>query len=360
VALGNGRFVVVADSYDVGGVVDTGIVRLFDSTTGAPVGAALAGDTQGDRLGNRDLLALQNNNFVIRSEHDDVGGVVDAGSVRLVSGVTGAQIGPTLAGDTTGDGLGGGGAVDIGNGNFAVCAPNDDVGGIVDAGSVRLVNGTTGAPVGAVLTGSEANDHLGSNRLLALGNGNFVVISPGDDVGGIVDAGSARVVDGTTGLQIGPTLAGNDAGDRLGGFINLALANGNYIVTERTETEGGISQAGTVRLGSGTLGGQLGPTIAGEAVGDRLSIGGVTAVGHERFVVSSPSDDEGGVINAGSIRFISGVAGTPLLPILSGDTTNDMEGARVFAPAHGGFFVLGFPMWDNGSIDSGRVLVIAE
>jgi hypothetical protein len=360
-SLENGNFVLAASSYDEGGVVDAGSVRLFSSTTGDLIGAPIVGDIAGDQVGTGPIVALGNGNFVIASGVEDAGGVVDAGTVRLVSGATGAQIGLALVGETANDRLGGQRTVAVGNGNFVVTSTLDDENGIVDAGSVRLVSGSTGAQIGPALTGNQVEDFLGSERVLALGNGNVVVVSPRDDVGGIVDAGSIRLVDGTTGLQIGPTLAGDTAGDGLGASgRSTVLSNGNCAVVSIYDEEGGVSNAGSVRLFSGTLGVQLGPTLAGDVAQDRLGSGGILALGNGNFVTRSPQDNEGGVARAGSVRLVSGVSGVPLLPQLAGATSNDQERTSVAAPPHGGFFVVGFANWDNGSVDSGRVRLIAE
>ena len=45
--------------------------------------------------------------FVIASSSDDVGGISNAGSVMIINGATGAQIGATIFGDNSNDFLGG-------------------------------------------------------------------------------------------------------------------------------------------------------------------------------------------------------------------------------------------------------------
>jgi len=60
------------------------------------------GPVAGDEF-SRQVMVLTNGKSVIASEDDDHAGVVDVGSVRLVNGVTGVQIGDSLAGKTIGD-----------------------------------------------------------------------------------------------------------------------------------------------------------------------------------------------------------------------------------------------------------------
>ena len=78
----------------------------MNGATGAQIGTTIAGNTAQDKLGYSSVTALGNNNFVIASQYDDVNSVTDAGSVMLINGATGAQIGTTLAGNAASDQLG--------------------------------------------------------------------------------------------------------------------------------------------------------------------------------------------------------------------------------------------------------------
>src|SRR5947208_217516 len=62
----------------------------------------------------------------------------------------------------------------LSTGDVVVTSPFDDAGG-TDAGAVYLFNGATGALI-STLKGSHANDNVGSGGVVALTNGNFVVI----------------------------------------------------------------------------------------------------------------------------------------------------------------------------------------
>ena len=104
VILANGN-IVVTSPYDDTFATNAGAVHLYNPFTKTVV-ASFYGDTASDYLGSSSVTALGNNNFVTASRLDDVNGVRDAGSVMLVSGTTGAQIGATLAGDTANDLLG--------------------------------------------------------------------------------------------------------------------------------------------------------------------------------------------------------------------------------------------------------------
>ena len=199
VILANGN-IVVASPYDDTVAADAGAVHLYNPFTKTVI-ASFYGDTAEDYLGYSGVTALGNNNFVIASADDDVNSVVNAGSVMLVNGATGAQIGSTIAGDTRDDYLGNSSITALGNNNFVIASAYDDVNSVSNAGSVMLVSGATGAQIGTTIAGYTANDNLGNSGVTALGNNNFVIASRNDDVNSVVNAGSIRQID-TTGTQV--------------------------------------------------------------------------------------------------------------------------------------------------------------
>ena len=205
--LTNGN-IVVASPYDSSGPggVNSGAVHLYNPYEQTVI-KSFYGDQKDDRLGSSGVTALGNNNFVIASpgDNDSVGGKANAGSVMLVNGATGLQIGVTLVGDQKDDWLGSSGVTALGNNHFVIASPFDNVDGIEDAGSVMLVSGATGALI-KTLVGDQEDDYLGNNGVTALANNNFVVISSEDQVDSIPGAGSVMLVSGATGLQIGDNI----------------------------------------------------------------------------------------------------------------------------------------------------------
>ncbi|VAW54262.1 hypothetical protein MNBD_GAMMA06-1315 [hydrothermal vent metagenome] len=431
ITLANSNFVIVTPRDNEGGITEAGSVRLVDGSTGAQIGATLAGDAAFDQLGSssvtalpnsnfviassRDngfagsvilvngstgaqittlvgeavdqlgltsVTALANNNFVIASASDNEGGIAGAGSVRLVNGSTGSQIGATLAGDVAGDKLGfisgsfgRKGVIALTNNNFVVASSDDNEGGIVEAGSVRLVNGSTGAQIGATLAGDVTGDQLGFSGLTALANNNFVIASERDNEGGIAGAGSIRLVNGSTGAQIGTTLAGDITDDQLGSRSITALANNNFVIVSYLDDEGGIVDAGSIRLVDGSTGAQIGATLAGDVAGDQLGLSfsasnsfslnsgfnSVTALVNNNFVFASQFDDEGGIVDAGSVRAVDGTTGLQIGGTIAGSVANDVSGPHVIAPATGNFYIFSLKNADNnGVMDSGLVRLIAQ
>ena len=165
---------------------------------------------------------------MIASANDDVNSVSNAGSVMLVNGATGAQIGTTLAVYCAGQAWRSS-VTALGNNNFVIASMNDDVNSVTDAGSVMLINGATGVQIGTTLAGNTANDKLGMSSVTALGNNNFVIASRDDDVNGVTNAGSIRQID-TTGTQVS-IIAGAATNDMNSISVTNASAHNFYVVS---------------------------------------------------------------------------------------------------------------------------------
>ena len=210
-ALANGNYVVTSLTWD-GAAVDVGAVTWGNGASGATVGAAsaansLVGSTSNDRAGSGGVTALSNGNYVVSSDLWDPIGKADAGAVTWGSG-TGGVVGPlsganSLVGSAAGDRVGSYGVGPLAQGNYFVNSPFWDNGAVADAGAVTWADGQVGI-TGAVspansLVGSIANDHVGNAQPNA--DGSYIVVTPGWDHGGAVDAGAATYgsVTGITG-----------------------------------------------------------------------------------------------------------------------------------------------------------------
>jgi hypothetical protein len=356
--LGNNNYVIASDFNDVNGIVDAGSVRLVDGNTGAQIGASLEGDVADDFLGSSSVTVLGNNNYVIASAFDDVNGILNAGSTRLVDGDTGAQIGATLAGDASSDFFGSS-VTALGNDHYVIASPGDTVNGIAISGSVRLVDGNTGTQIGATLAGDEPNDRLGLGRIIALGNNNYVIASIFDAVNGIVNAGSVRLVDGSTGAQIGAVIAGKATDDQFGRSGITALANNNYVIASRLDDVNGTIDAGSVRLVDGRTGVQIGVALSGDESDDQLGSSGITALANNNYVIASRIDDVNGIVDAGSVRLVDGSTGVQIGSAIGGAVSDDMLSVQVIKPVSGSYYILSQPNADNGGqVDAGRVRIV--
>jgi hypothetical protein len=318
--LTNDNYVILSPDDDDGALNNVGSITLVNGATGNLIND-YHGDETEDSLGLRRTgftlalekagTALSNGNFVVVSTFDD-GWAVDAGSVRLFNGVTGVQI-DVLYGDQTEDQLGSEGVTALSNGHYVIGSGLDDDAMSVDVGSARLMNGTTGLAIGTPLFGDQTEDHLSSDGIFPLGNANFVIASSQDDNGALEDAGSVRLVSGSTGMQISE-LYGDQADDLLadkllrGGSGIIPLGNSNYVILSRFDDDGGVLNAGTARLMDGVTGTQIN-SFAGSTPSD-FSSGAVdpsvTAPDDGSFyLLATPRWDSNGDHNAGFVHLIT-------------------------------------------------------
>ena len=353
--LSNSNYVITSPLEDSGGITNAGTIRVFDGATGLQIGATIAGDVAEDQLGLGIVEPLSNNNFVVTSLLDDEGGINNAGSARLVNGLTGAEI-VTIAGTSADEQLGF--VTPLTNGNFVLASPFADILPADNEGTVRLFNGVTGAQIGPTAQGDVANDQLGFGSTLALINGNYVVTSVADDEVGVVDAGSARLFDGTTGTEIS-VYAGDTMTDSVGLGTLVALQNNNYVVGSPFEDEG-VVDAGTARLFNGTTGAQI-AVLAGDTPGDQIGDAEIFSLSNSNYLVISTNDDEGGVTDAGSVRLVNGTTGAQIGATLAGLSTDDVNEWIIGATQGVDYFVIGLERYDNnGLVDSGYVYLNAE
>lgn len=375
-ALANNNYVVSsADDHDGSGVLG-GSVRLMNGATGAQI-SVLFGDANGDFFSN-EILALDNNNYVILSPNDNHEAIRDAGAVRLMNGSTGDQIN-VFYGDQTDDTLGqrrrffgssGPSGTALNNSNFVVASSFDDSPSIVNAGSVRIFSGSTGAQID-LLYGDAPEDQLGSEGVTALANSHYVIASNFDDNGAAENAGSVRLMNGTTGAAIGTALFGDQSDDRLASETHSirALANNNYVISSPYDDDGAIENAGSVRLMNGQTGEQISALI-GDQRNDYIGIdrlrgaAGVTTLGNDRYAILAHQDDDStsGVVNSGSVRLMDGANGTQLSSFVGtsiADMSSGTYDATITAASDGSYIVLAAPMWDNnGRSNAGLVRLI--
>lgn len=323
-ALSNGNFVVISVSDDVGGNTNAGSVMLVNGLTGAVIGT-VQGAYAGDNLGSSGVVELANGNIVIASRFADTATLADAGSVILMSGATGSVLGSLVgdnANDKMSDKMSGIGVVALAGGNFVVASSWDDVGGVVDAGSVTVFDGDDFTPL-LGFSGDDASDQFGSGPVVALTNGNFVFGSPNDDHTTTADQGSIILAD-SGGNEISRTY-----GDGSGSFPNrlVALANGNYAAAAPGYDVGAFVGAGIVMLFNDGNGIQIGETIAGDKDGDQLGGSNLRGLDNGNFLIGSQSDDDDTIpaVNSGSVMLVNGMTGS-LISTVGGDNDDDRFG----------------------------------
>jgi hypothetical protein len=336
---------------------------------------SLVGTTIYDSVGIYGVTALSNGNYVVSSPNWDNAGVVDAGAVTWGSGISGVSGAVTssnsLVGTQAYDYVGSD-VTALSNGNYVVNSAYWDNAGVVDAGAVTWVSGTSGTS-GVVtssnsLVGTTIYDYVGSYGVTALSNGNYVVRSPTWDNAGVMDAGAVTWGSGTSGVKGAVTssnsLVGTKASDQVGFSGVTALSNGNYVVGSPNWDNAGVVNAGAVTWGSGTSGVSGAVTSSNSLVGttasDQVGSNGVTALSHGNYVVSSGKWDNAGVVDAGAVTWGSGTSGVSGAVTSSnslvGTTASDIGGSTRVTALSNGSYVVSSPMWDNAGVeDAGAV-----
>ncbi len=199
--------------------------------------------------------------------------------------------------------------------------------------------------------------------IAALSNGNYVVVSPNWDNGGIVDAGAVTWVNGSGSVTATVTetnsLVGSQANDQIGSKGVTILSNGNYVVSSPNWDDAGITDVGAVTWGNGTSGvsGVVSVTnsLIGKTIDDGVGILGVEALSNGNYVVRSPNWDDAGIANVGAATWGNGTDGikgmVSVTNSLVGSTADDRVGQSVTSLSDGNYLVSS-NLWNNGTVDN--------
>ncbi len=372
VALPDGNYVFGSPDADIGGIVDAGTVILANGSTGTEINR-ISGTNANDRFGSGTITALPNGNYVFGNPLADIGGVVDAGTVILANGTTGAEIN-RISGAFANDRFGGrvdfapffdlGSAITaLPNGNFVFGNPYANMGGVIDAGTVILANGSTGAEISRI-SGANGGDGFGNGAITALSNGNYVFGNPFANN----FAGTVILANGTTGAEISRISGVNTGilgdGDFFGYGAITALPNGNYVFANPYANVGGVVDAGTVILANGSTGAEI-SRISGTNASDFFGgydlyptfLPSITALPNGNYVFASPYANVGGVVDAGTVILANGSTGAEINRI-SGANANDFFGFFPITTLPDSNYVFGNFLADiNGISDAGTVIL---
>ncbi len=371
---GNNNAVTMSRKWSNAGLANVGAVTWIDGNTGTSGSVSESNSLIGSALNDATLSSitpLANGHYVVSSPGWDNGTIVNAGATTWGNG-SGGTIGVisslnSLVGTKINDGdLSK--VIALSNGHYVIGSPNWDNGATTNVGAVTWANGqrVTAGPISSSnsLVGSNGGDNVGL-VLTPLTNGNYVVGSPNWDNGSVTNAGASTWVNGNTGaagaINASNSLVGSAANDKVGTAVT-ALSNGNYVTSSPTWDNGTIVDAGAVTWGNGIIGTVGAINAANSLIGSSASDGlssTVMALTNGNYVVGSPNWDNGLVSNAGAVTWGDGVNGT--VGVISdtnslvGSTANDGI-AYTMAALTNGNYVVGSSHWDNGSIiDAGAV-----
>ncbi|MBS1633908.1 MAG: T9SS type A sorting domain-containing protein [Bacteroidetes bacterium] len=395
IALSNGNYVVASPDWDNGGNTNAGAATWGNGTTGitgvVSSSNSLVGSTTNDNVGkgnsNNGITILSNGNYVVTSPEWDNGGTTNAGAVTWgngTSGITGVvSSSNSLVGTTPNDYVGESSVTALTNGNYVVSSPSWSNGSATDAGAATWGNGSTGI-TGVVsssnsLVGSSNDDEVAVNGVMALANGNYVVVSPYWNNGSIAYAGAVTWGNGSTGItgvvSSSNSLVGSTDQDYIGFGPVTPLANGNYVVTSPLWDNGAVSEAGAATWGNGSTGitgiVSSSNSLIGASPNDNVGNDGVVALANGNYVVRSSYWNNGSISYAGAVTWGSGTTGATGVVnstnSLVGGTEEDFVGAPntighensidiAFTTLANGDFIMSSRDWDNGFVtDAGAV-----
>jgi hypothetical protein len=374
--LSNGNYIVPSPYWDNGVLVDAGATTWGNGTTGitGTISAAnsLVGSTTDDRIGLNGVTPLSNGNYVVCSPIWNNGSVIVAGAATWGNGATGitgvVTITNSLVGGTAFSQVGLQ-VFELSNGNYVVRSPGWNNGAMTSVGAATWGNGTTGI-TGVVsltnsLVGSAAGSQVGGD-IVALSNGNYVVVSSGWDNGPVTNVGAVTWGNGTTGItgvvSVTNSLVGVAASDGIGGYGVYSLENGNYVALSPSWDNGLALDIGAVTWGNGATGStgvvSVTNSLVGSTAGDLIN-GRLTALNNGNYVVGSSLWDNGPTVDAGAVTWANGAAAiTGVISVtnsLVGSTADDQVGFDVWALSNGNYVMM-TPYWDNGTVtDVGAV-----
>jgi ethanolamine utilization microcompartment shell protein EutS len=209
-ALTNGSYVVSSTIWNNGAATHAGATTRCSGTLGCigtvSASNSLVGSTVNDQIGSAGVTVLPNGNYVVSSSNWDNGAAEDVGAVTWCSGTvscTGAvSASNSLVSSTVVDLVGNLDVTALTNGNYVVGSSNWHNGAASGVGAVTRCSGTAGCTgvvsVSNSLVGSTTNDHIGYS-VTALTNGNYVVGSSAWDNGAATDVGAAKWCSGKLG-----------------------------------------------------------------------------------------------------------------------------------------------------------------
>ena len=224
VALSGDGTVLAAAAPGTSSSPHNGYVRLFREV--APndwqqIGQDIFGDGAGDRFGRAISLSDDGNRLVVGVDLSDAGGT-NAGQVKVfeLQNNVWTQLGNAITGTVAEDRLGTRVVISASGDRIAVGIPFNDAGGN-SAGMVRVYELNAGAwvQVGANITGGGSN-HTFGNSIDLSDSGTRLVIG----ASGAGSAGEVKVYDEdqNTWTQVGNTVTGTSAAARLGASVAIS------------------------------------------------------------------------------------------------------------------------------------------
>ncbi len=354
--LPNGNCVILSPGWDRDAMTNAGAATWCSSTSGV-IGEispsnSLVGASSYAEVGKFGTIVLSNGNYLVTSLHELTwcdGATGKTGEVNASNSLTG--YGASVAALTV---------VPLADGNYLICDPGADIGGVTDAGAVTWFDGGSEA-IGAFnpansFVGSVLRDRIG-DQILQVADGNYVILGSGRGTSTFVAAGTAITgVVSTDNSLMWPDWHYNDQ-------FATVLSNGNYVLynpQHRTDLENQL--LGAVLWCDGTTGKtgliQTADMLLGDP-SDEIGDKGVVALPDGNYVILSSKWKDGSEQAVGAATWCSGTAPTTgaldMAKTSIGSAPGDSTEISCIPLQHGSYLIVR-PRWDReGSTDHGAI-----
>ncbi|MES2597134.1 MAG: cadherin-like beta sandwich domain-containing protein [Verrucomicrobiota bacterium] len=315
----DGNRIVLGAPGDDTGATDSGVVRIFDATTGAQTLLLTDPDAEGtDQFGQ--VLLLSGNRLIVSARRDKVSNIA-AGSVYVydLGGATPATPVLSIPSPVLVDLELFGSSLSLSGNRLAVGAPNHDTGGM-SSGRVYvfdLAGATPAVPVFTINNPTPAiSDQFGLSA--SLDGDKLVVGTYGDDTGA-TDAGIAYVFDLASATPEMPVLTLNNPDAQANDFFgeHVQISGSRIVVGAYGSPVGGFNGAGSAYVYDLNSGTPTMPvhTLDNPSPNTNEYFGGAFAFAGDRLLVSASRNSVGVIAVAGSTYVYDLAGGTPTVPV---------------------------------------------
>ncbi len=199
--------------------------------------------------------------------------------------------------------------------------------------------------------GPQGSNGFGAQVIL-LSNGNYFVSDPAFDPGGAPGAGAVFLYDGQTN-SILSEVKGSRAGDQVGSGGMTELGYDRIVISSPAWNGGRGAATWMDGIAGVSLVVDHKNSIVGKDLGSQVSLYGVIVLFNRNYVVISPNWVDGSRVDVGAVTWGSNATRTAgyvsRLNSLVGRTPGDMIGSGFVTALQNGNYVVRSPLWSNGS-----------
>jgi len=341
----------------------SGHTRIFQyqSQHWTQLGSDINGSHAKDRSGFSVALSNDGKSVAIGSPKNDENGKL-SGLVRVYAynGISWSQVGDNIAGVEKNDLFGSSLAISLNGLSIAVGAPQRGGKGKEGYVHVYAYFSNSWRKVGCDIIGEAHDDHFGTSVALS-SDGRIVAVGAIENDANVHNSGRVRVfrTDGSLWPQLGETIIGEAAGDKLGQSVALS-SDGKIIAVGAPHSDvNGKSNSGKVYVYSfgSSAWMQMGNSIGGEADNDKTGTSVDISVDGSIVAIGSPGNDAGNV----RVYKFNGVSSwNQRGDNIVGEKSGDFSGGKVAMSSDGSKVFIGAARNNGSGKKAGHVRVVEQ